>query len=148
MNVKSWAHTALAVRDFDQAVAFYREAFGYEIVFEERGMAEAVANVTGIPGQRCDIAHLRSGLSEHTLELIKFYGYSDVTAPQPVAPLRPGQAHVAFVVENLDAALVQVEKLGARRIGGFAEFPGYRSAYIVEPSGTFIELEQIDDEPG
>jgi catechol 2,3-dioxygenase-like lactoylglutathione lyase family enzyme len=146
MQIKSWAHTALAVRDLDQAIAFYREAFGFKVEFEQRGMLEQSAAVTGIPGQRCDIAHLRSAFSEHTLELVRFHHHSEEAAPQPVAPLRPGQAHVAFLVTSLNAALAKVEELGARRIGGFAEFPGYRSAYVVEPSGSFLELEQIDSD--
>jgi catechol 2,3-dioxygenase-like lactoylglutathione lyase family enzyme len=148
MRIKGWAHTALAVRDLDQAIAFYREAFGFKIEFEQRRMAEQSAEVTGIPGQHCDIAHLRSAFSEHILELIRFHTYSQVVTPQPITPLRPGQAHIAFVVENLDEALANLERLGARRIGGFAVFPGYRSAYVVEPSGSFLEIEQIDAEQG
>src|SRR5262252_4570859 len=80
MQIKSWAHTALAVRDLDQAIAFYREAFGFKVEFEQRGMLEQSAAVTGIPGQQCDIAHLRSAFSEHTLELVRFYHHSEEVA--------------------------------------------------------------------
>jgi len=145
MKVKSWVHTGLAVRNLDEAIAFYRAAFGYEVTYQVRGMTEQVAAVTGIAGQSCDLAQLKSPVSGHVLELVQFHGHEDTATPQPVSPLRPGQAHVAFVVEDLDAALMKVEALGARRLGGFAVLPGYRSAYLTEPSGTFFELEQVDD---
>jgi predicted enzyme related to lactoylglutathione lyase len=63
-----------------------------------------------------------------------------------VAPLRPGQAHVAFVVEDLDSALATVEALSAQRIGEIAIFPEGRAAYFVEPSGTFFELEELGED--
>ena len=146
MVVTTWAHTALAVRDLDRAIAFYRAAFGYELLFEERGMAAEIAAITGIAGQSCDLAQLRSPVSSHVLELIRFHGHEHVITPQPVAPLRPGQAHVAFVVEDLDSALATVEELGAQRIGEISIFPEGRAAYFVEPSGTFFELEELSED--
>jgi glyoxylase I family protein len=146
MMVTAWAHTALTVRDLDRAIAFYRAAFGYELLFEERGMAAEIAAITGIAGQSCDLAQLRSPVSGHVLELIQFHGHEHVSTPEPVAPLRPGQAHVAFVVEDLVSALATVEALGARRIGEIALFPEGRAAYLVEPSGTFFELEELSED--
>jgi catechol 2,3-dioxygenase-like lactoylglutathione lyase family enzyme len=88
MKTMSWAHTGLAVRDLDGAVAFYQAAFGYEIVEQLRGMTQQVAAVTGIPTQSCDLAQLRSPISHHVLELIQFHGHENADVPAPIAPLR------------------------------------------------------------
>ena len=147
MRVKSWTHTGLAVRNLDEAIRFYCAAFNYEVMDHTRGMTEPVAAVTGIAGQSCDLAHLKSSVSDHVLELVQFHGHEGAATPQPESPLRPGQAHVAFIVDDLDAALAKVQALGARRLGSrFAVLPGYRSAYLTEPSGTFFELEEISGE--
>jgi catechol 2,3-dioxygenase-like lactoylglutathione lyase family enzyme len=139
MAVKVWHHTSLAVSDLERAVDFYRRAFGYEVLYQERGMAEQIARMTGMPGLTCDLAQLRSPVSGHVLELIAFKGAGSGD-PQP---LRPGAAHVAFYVDDLEAALAKVERLGAVRLGEITQFDEGRSVYCREPAGSFFELEQL-----
>jgi catechol 2,3-dioxygenase-like lactoylglutathione lyase family enzyme len=139
MAVKVWHHTSLAVSDLDRAIDFYRRAFGYDVRFVERGMAEQIARLTGIPGLTCDLAQLGSPVSGHVLELIAFNGAA-VGEPKP---LRPGAAHVCFHVDDLEAALALVENLGAVRLGEITQFDEGRSVYCREPAGSFFELEQL-----
>ena len=143
MAVKVWHHTSLAVSDLDRAIDFYRRAFAYELLFEERGMAGQIARMTGIAGLTCDLAQLRSPISGHVLELIAFKG---AAAGDP-RPLRPGAAHIAFYVDDLEAALSTVERLGAERLGEITQFDEGRSVYCREPAGSFFELEQVKHEP-
>lgn len=142
MGVKVWHHTSLAVADIDRAMAFYRAAFGYEVLFEERGMAAQIASMTGVPGLVCDLVQMRSPISGHVLELISFKGQG-MGAPKP---LRPGMAHVAFYVDDLDEALAKIEKLGAVRLGEITQFDEGRSVYVREPAGSFLELEELRKE--
>ena len=139
MAVKVWHHTSLAVSDLKRAIDFYRRAFDYEVLFEERGMAEQIARMTGSPGLICDLAQLRSPVSGHVLELIAFKG---AAAGDP-QPLRPGAAHVAFHVDDLEAALAKVKRLGAVPLGEITQFDEGRSVYCREPAGSFFELEQL-----
>jgi catechol 2,3-dioxygenase-like lactoylglutathione lyase family enzyme len=139
MAVKVWHHTSLAVSDLDRAIEFYRRAFGYDLLFAERGMADQIARMTGIPGQTCDLAQLRAPVSSHVLELIAFRG---AAAGEP-KPLRPGAAHICFHVDDLEAALARVEGLGAVRLGEITRFDEGRSVYCREPAGSFFELEQL-----
>ena len=148
VRVKSWHHTSLAVRDLDAATAFYRDAFGYEVLFRETGMSRQIASMTGIDGLTCDLAQLRSERSDHVLELIAFHPPAPGGAPPPDrAPLRPGAAHVAFAVEDLEAALAAVEAFGATRLGGITEFSEGRSVYCREPAGSFFEMEEFRAAP-
>ena len=148
VRVRSWHHTSLAVRDLDVATAFYRDAFGCELLFRERGMSRQIASMTGIDGLTCDLAQLRCARSEQVLELIAFRPPPPAGAlPPQSAPLRPGAAHVAFAVEDLDAALASVEALGAARLGRITEFSEGRSVYCREPAGSFFEMEELRAAP-
>jgi catechol 2,3-dioxygenase-like lactoylglutathione lyase family enzyme len=143
IKIKSWIHTGLAVRDLDRASAFYQAAFGFEVVFSERGISREIADVTGIEGQVCNLAQLRSPHSGHILELLQFHGFETSEPALPEAPLRPGQAHIAFMVESLDNALSHVRSLGATMVGCIASFPEGRAVYCHEPGGTFFEMEEM-----
>jgi catechol 2,3-dioxygenase-like lactoylglutathione lyase family enzyme len=133
-------HVGLAVSDLDRAAAFYSKAFGYRVVFQDRGMADLIQGVTGIPGLSCDLAQLRSPTSEHVVELIAFR--LPARARLARAPVRPGQGHVAFASGRFDQTLARLQDLGAVLVGGVTEFPEGRSAYLREPSGSFVELDE------
>ena len=141
MRLLAWHHSSLAVADLEAAVRFYREAFGFQVAFREDGMSDQIASMTGLAGLTCDLAQLRHPASGHVLELICFHGGSEVAAPDP-RPLRPGAAHVAFFVDDLEAALARVEALGARRLGQITRFSDGLSVYCREPAGSFFEIEQ------
>lgn len=133
----AWDHTSLTVTDLDEAIAFYRSAFGYEIVFAEREMSAQIERIVGLPGLRCDLAQLRLPRSTHTLELIAFRWPEGAT---PRAPIEPGQAHVALRVLDLERAVGSASALGAAQLGTVVQFDEGRSVYMTEPSGTVFEL--------
>jgi catechol 2,3-dioxygenase-like lactoylglutathione lyase family enzyme len=145
MAVKAWHHTSLSVSNLDRAISFYRRAFGYEILFEERGMSDQIASMTGTSGLACDLVQLCSPVSGHVLELIAFRGTTAAAQvpPSEAKPLRPGMAHVAFYVDDLEEMLAKVEDLGAVKIGEITRFSDGRSVYCREPSGTFFEMEEL-----
>lgn len=132
-----WEHSSLAVDDLDRALAFYRVAFGYELVFEDRGMTGLIERVAGLPGLECDLAQLRLPGSQHGLELIAFRN------PCAVGRERPPTGHVAFQVVDLDRALKVVRELGAEQLGEVTVFPEGRSVYCREPAGSVFELCEV-----
>lgn len=136
----AWHHTSLTVHNLDRAIAFYQAAFGYELLFRDHH-ADKIARLAGLPGLRCDLAQMRSPLSGHVLEFIAF---SDVPPGRDDhAPTRPGGAHLAFQVRDLDRALEEVRRHGAELIGDITHFDEGRCVYCREPSGTFFELEEV-----
>ncbi len=137
---ESWDHSSLAVSDLDSAIEFYRQLLGFEIAFVERGMSDQIAGITGLEGIDCDLAQLRSPSSRHTLELIAFRGVPLDRGHH--APTEPGRGHVGFRVEDLDAALALVERLGGHRLGDITYFEEGRSAYCRDPNGSYLELSE------
>ena len=141
-----WHHTSLAVNDLDGAIAFYRGVFGYEVIFEERSMTDQIQSMVGLPGLIGDIAQLRSPISGHVLELIAFRQVP--AGREDHGPTRPGTAHVAFKVADLDRALQAMRQFGAELIGEITQFSEGRAVYCREPSGTVFELEEVQDHEG
>lgn len=139
-----WHHSSLAVGDLDRAVDFYRRAFGFELLFAEKGMSDQIESMVGTSGLTCDIAQLRHARSDHLLELIAFRPPGPQPAELADKPVVPGAAHVAFFVDDLAAAMRRVEDLGAVRLGKVTRFSDGRSIYYREPAGSFFEIEQRD----
>jgi catechol 2,3-dioxygenase-like lactoylglutathione lyase family enzyme len=134
-----WDHTSLTVRDLEASLAFYRRAFGYELVLENRGMSQSIETIVGLPGLRADLVQLRAAHTEQLLELVAFSAVP--TGREDHGPTRPGAAHVAFRVEDFDAGLAAARGLGARLLGEVTWFGTDRpAAYLREPGGSVVEL--------
>jgi predicted enzyme related to lactoylglutathione lyase len=144
-GARRWEHTALAVTNLERAIAFYSQAFGYEVLARVRGMSEQIAHAAGLPSLECDLAQLRSPISGHILELLEFGNVP--LGSEEHAPTRPGSAHVSFVVEDLETALAAVKRLGGRALGEVTRFPDGRRVFCRDPSETAIELAELRARP-
>ena len=133
-EASGWTHSSLAVDDLDRSLAFYREAFGCEPVFEARDMRDLIERVVGQPGQGCDLAILRVPGAAQQLELIAFRD------PAAAVAGRPPCGHVEFAVADLGRAVAAVERLGALPVGEVVDFPEGPSVYYREPGGSVVEL--------
>lgn len=136
-----WAHSSLSVTDVAPAIRFFEDAFGFEVLFAEPRMSDPIASMTGLPALTCSLVQLRQPVSGHVLELIAFAPPDGLPAADPL-PLRPGSAHVAFLVDDLIRAKACVERLGAVTLGRITDFEEGPALYCRVPGGAFIELEQ------
>jgi lactoylglutathione lyase len=139
--VASYHHTSFTVADALRGIAFWRDVMGFELI--EQGPREGawLGAVVGVPGARCRIAHLR-GHGLH-LELIQYLepAGADVTGP----PNRPGSAHIAFVVEDIEQQAARMLAAGAAWQGAITRCTsgpaaGCRAAYLRDPNGILVEL--------
>lgn len=138
MAIRAWHHSSLAVDDLAAAIAFFQGVFGFEVRFREDRIAGQIAAIAGVPGLTCDLAQLGHPASGHVLELIAFHG-----APTgDDRPFRPGAAHVAFVVDDLEATLADCQRHGGVMLGAVTDFSDCRAAYCRAPGGAFLELEE------
>lgn len=133
-----WHHAGYAVDDLDAAIAFHRAAFGFEVVFEVRGLDDLIAQVTGVPGLTVDLAQLADPNGATVLELLCFHDVPDDV--DPALPVRPGMAHAAFSVEDLDAAVAAVAAEGGALLGEITTFAEGRGVYCRTGVGTVVEL--------
>ena len=120
--VRRLNHAVLYIRDVDRSVAFYKDAFGFEIVDQ-------------MPGQA---AFLRAAGSDNHHDLGLFA--LGPTAPGPEAG-RVGLYHLAWEVgriEDLADAADTLERLGA--LVGASDHGATKSLYGKDPDGNEFEV--------
>jgi methylmalonyl-CoA epimerase len=134
-------HVGIAVRDLSAALAFYRDALGLEVEAPEEVASQRVrAHFVPLGEPAGD-----GGSAGATLELL------EATAPDsPIARFLdkrgPGLHHITLRVDDIHAALAQLESRGAKLIDRQPR-PGAEGALVafVHPSsahGVLVELKQ------
>lgn len=150
MSVRGVFHTGLTVSDLDRSIAFYRDLLGLELVTRWESSQPYLRTVVGFPDAELRIALLRvpamdGGLSGHHLELLE-YRQPRGTRGDP-ATCNPGNAHVAFVVSDLDATYRRLSAHGVRFKSPPVEIThgrnqGAKAVYLRDPDDITIELVQ------
>ena len=133
-------NVGIVVESLDDAVSFF-EALGLEL--EGRTMIEGdwSGRVTGLRGQRVEIAMMRMPDGHGKIELSRFL------TPAPVADHRNapvnslGYLRVMFAVDDLDETLARLGEHGAEVVDEVVDYEGvYRICYIRGPEGILIGL--------
>ena len=142
--IQSFDHTSFTVADVERAVAFWRDVMGFAVTDLSGREGDWLGAVVGVPGARCRIAHLH-GHGTH-LEFIQYLvpAGDDVTGP----PNRPGTAHVAFVVHDIEALAQRMLEAGASEQGRITRCTSGAAAcclavYLKDPNGIIVELVEV-----
>lgn len=142
MTVKRLDNVAIVVADLDAAIAFFTEL---GLVLEGRMPIEGewAGRVTGLHGQRVEIAMMRTPDGHGRLELSRFYAPA-IASDHRTAPVNSlGYLRVMFAVEDLDDTLARLARLGATVVDEVVDYAGiYRLCYIRGPEGILIGLAQ------
>jgi predicted enzyme related to lactoylglutathione lyase len=142
-----YVHTNLIAEDWRKLSKFYIDVLGCTFVPPERDyQGDQLDAGTGLKGARLTGAHLRLpgyGDSGPTLEIYN-YNYLE-PRPQTVVN-RPGYGHLAFEVENVEAARREVETNGGCAVGEIVTMTTKTGArvtwcYMTDPEGNVIELQ-------
>jgi catechol 2,3-dioxygenase-like lactoylglutathione lyase family enzyme len=144
VTVQRMDNVGIVVESLDVAISFFAE-LGLEL--EGRGMVEGewAGRVTGLGGQRVEIAMMRTPDGHNRLEISRFL------TPTPVADHRKapvnalGYLRVMFAVEDVDDTVARLRQHGAELVGEVVQYEDiYRLCYIRGPEGILIGLaEQI-----
>ena len=142
MAVTRMDNMGIVVEDLDATVEFFTE-LGLD--FEGRMPIEGewAGRVTGLPGQRVEIAMLRTPDGHSRLELSRF-DEPAVASDHRNAPVNSlGYLRVMFTVDDLNDTLARLAKLGATVVGDVVDYENiYRLCYIRGPEGILIGLAQ------
>jgi catechol 2,3-dioxygenase-like lactoylglutathione lyase family enzyme len=143
-----FAHTNIVAQDWKRLAEFYQQVFTCVPVPPERNLSgQWVEDATSVPGAQIRGAHLRlPGYGERgpTLEIFQYNRQEQRSA---TAINRPGLAHIAFVVDDVQAARDAVIAAGGRDWGKIVsvEIPSAGSitfVYVTDPEGNIIELQR------
>jgi catechol 2,3-dioxygenase-like lactoylglutathione lyase family enzyme len=135
-------NVGIVVDDLDAAIAFFREL---GLVLEGRTRVDGAwaGRVTGLRGQRVEIAMLRTPDGHGGIELSRF-DEPAIASDHRGAPVNAlGYLRVMFAVEDLDDTLRRLGPLGATVVDEVVEYEGvYRLCYLRGPEGVLIGLAQ------
>lgn len=150
MTIRGVFHTGLTVTDLDRSVAFYRDVLGLELVAQWDSAQPYLRTIVGFPDAELRIALLRIpeasvGISGHHLELLEYRAPRGARGDPRTN--NPGNAHVAFLVEDLDRAYAELKARGVRFKSPPVEITagrnrGAKAVYFLDPDDITLELIQ------
>ncbi|MFQ6012287.1 MAG: VOC family protein [Thermoplasmata archaeon] len=122
----TFAYTGIRTRDLDRFLAFYTDVLGLKPL----GRSE-------IPANKGELASVGNDAKGHPIEINWYAEDSPVPGPYTAGDELD---HLAFHVEDLDAALVYLEERSHPLVLGTMESENSVWAYVQDPDGIYVEL--------
>ncbi|MSP82647.1 MAG: hypothetical protein EXQ94_06890 [Alphaproteobacteria bacterium] len=141
--ITAFDHTSFTVPDVEAAVRFWTAALGFTAASVSLRDGPFLGSVVGVPGARAKIAHLHG--HGHHMEFIEYLEPAGATGqPSPHDRLA---AHVAFVTDDIAAAVARVLAHGGAHLGQVTEvtngpYQGSFAVYVRDPNGVIVEFYQ------
>jgi catechol 2,3-dioxygenase-like lactoylglutathione lyase family enzyme len=149
MGVTGILHTGLTVSDLDRSVTFYRDLLGLEVITQWDSSHPYLRTVVGYPDAELRIALLRmpgpAGAAGHHIELLEYRRPRGVRGDANT--YLPGNGHVAFMVDDLDAIYRDLKAKGVRFKSAPVDIThgrnaGGRAIYFFDPDDITLEMIQ------
>jgi methylmalonyl-CoA/ethylmalonyl-CoA epimerase len=131
-KIKKINHIAIAVKDVEESLKFWRDAMGLQ-----------VDHIENVPSQKSEVVFIPVGDSE--VELVKPTS-PDTGVAKFLEERGGGMHHLCFEVDNIDEMLNQLKENGVRLINEIAlELPGRKMAFVHPKStnGVLVELYEV-----
>lgn len=134
-------NVAIAVRDLEQAIAFFAD-LGLEVIGRDTVSGAWADTAVGLDGNHAKIAMLQTPDGLARIELFQ-YLHPDAIETAPTAPNEIGMHRIAFSVDDIDEALAIAAKHGCHPLRGVATYEDvYKLTYVRGPSGILVMLAQ------
>jgi predicted enzyme related to lactoylglutathione lyase len=142
-----FVHTNLIARDWKRLARFYEQVFGCTPILPERELGGPwLEEGTGVAGVQVCGMHLRLpgyGDDGPTLEIFQ---YNHQEERPKTAINRPGFAHIAFAIDDVESARDAVLKAGGGIVGKVvsaevSDVGTVTFVYLTDPEGNIIELQ-------
>ena len=142
MTLKRMDNVGIVVEDLDTAIEFFKE-LGLTLEGRMPIEGEWAGRVTGVRGQKVEIAMMRTPDGHSRLELSRFDAPA-IASDHRHAPVNSlGYLRAMFTVTDLDDTLRRLAKLGATVVDEVVNYQDiYRLCYIRGPEGLLIGLAQ------
>jgi catechol 2,3-dioxygenase-like lactoylglutathione lyase family enzyme len=140
MTVERMDNVGIVVESLDDAVAFFTE-LGLELEGRTTIDGEWSGRVTGVRGQRVEIAMMRMPDGHGRLELSRFITPSPVADHRNASVNSLGYLRVMFAVDDLDETLARLRPHGAEVVDEVVQYEDqYRLCYVRGPEGILLGL--------
>jgi len=142
-----YVHTNLIAQDWRLLAGFYQRLFGCVPVPPERNFqGEKLEAGTGVRGAHLRGVHLRLPGYGDTGPTLEVFNYNILKDHPQTAVNRPGFGHIAFQVEDVEAARAEVLANGGQSVGEIVTLQvsvgtEVTWCYVTDPEGNVIELQ-------
>jgi catechol 2,3-dioxygenase-like lactoylglutathione lyase family enzyme len=100
-----------------------------------------VDRVVGLESLRVDFAMMETPDGDGRIELVKFLAPPSRAGDQHAPANTPGLRHIAFRVDDIDAAVAGLHAHGSELVGEVENYRDvYRLCYVRGPEGIIVEL--------
>jgi predicted enzyme related to lactoylglutathione lyase len=143
-----FVHTNLIAKDWKTLAAFYETVFGCSPVPPERHLSDLwVAEATGIPDAEIHGIHLRLPGYDDSGPTLEIFQYNQHQTRLLKAVNQPGFGHIAFAVDDIEAARDAVLEAGGGIVGKLTTVTipnagAIAFIYLTDPEGNIIELQK------
>lgn len=146
-----YVHTNIIAKDARKLIEFYKTVLKCKSINETRDLRGVwLDRLTGINKAHISGEHLLLpgyGEDHPTLEIFSYDVLKEALVPEIN---RPGIAHIAFEVDDVETTLKEIINAGGARIGELvtAAYPNGQEAvfiYAQDPEGNIIELQSWRD---
>ena len=142
MTIQRMEHVGIVVDDLAAATAFFVE-LGLKLQGEGPVEGGWVDGVVGLQGVRAEIAMLETPDGHGRVELTKFHAPSGRGGDRHARANTPGIRHVAFALDDIDAAVASLRARRAELVGEVERYKdSYRLCYVRGPEGIIVELSE------
>lgn len=147
MSVR-YVHTNIIARDWRALASFYIRLFDCKPVPPERDLSGAWLDAaTGIEDAHITGIHLRLPGHGETGPTLEIFAYDAMPEHPEMAANTPGFAHIAFLVDDVEAVSKAVVDAGGEAVGGLAmrDVPGVGRLtfrYLRDPEGNMLEVQR------
>ncbi len=143
-NISATNHTSFTVSDLDRSLGFFCDVLGFDLLNRGPRDPDFIERVVAIPGADIEVAYIQA--PGHRLELIQYHGPGGRRQVE-ARPCDSGFAHVAFDVDDIDAAVAASKKVGVLPLGPPQDLDrgpnkGGRVVYTRDADGITIEFIQ------
>jgi len=138
-------HIGFSVSSLEDAIQFWTEAMGFEVLRKGEMGGDFLREVTGVDDPRCRMALVVSA-SGFPIELLE-YSTARTLGEVPDSAGAIGAAHIAVNVADIDAAVAKIKSHGWEIKGSSQAIPsgpraGTIVAYVSGPDRITVELMQ------
>ncbi len=138
-------HTGITVSNLERSLDFWRDVLGFELSHRAHQKGEMAEQITGVREAELLLAVLKT--PGHKIELLEYRAPANRKQQVHLRPCDVGSAHVAFVVDDLDAVLERIaasrwKAAGKPQMLTVGPNAGRRVVYVRDPDGTTIEFMQ------
>jgi catechol 2,3-dioxygenase-like lactoylglutathione lyase family enzyme len=135
-------HVGIVVNDLETAAKFFA-ALGMEMLGDGEVGGPDVDRITGLEGVRSRFAMMKTPDGNGRIELIEYLtpAHEADAAREPANV--PGLRHLAFEVDDIEAALATLRDHGSEPLGEPTNYgDSYWLCYVRGPDGIIVELAQ------